>query len=107
MTMHSNRTPQTAWQLTSHLAKVYFAFFIATTFSGCTSILSPVSGVPSHRLPPQFLAAPKMSPGSENADCADNKSYQPVAEASSYEPATCIAGVLIFRRRAPAIAEEL
>jgi uncharacterized membrane protein YgcG len=59
MTMHSNRTPQTAWQLTSHLAKVYFAFFIATTFSGCTSILSPVSGVPSHRLPPQFLAAPK------------------------------------------------
>ena len=41
----------------------------------------------------EFLAAPKMSPGSENADCADNKSYQPVAEASSYEPATCIAGV--------------
>ncbi len=27
--------------------------------TGCQSILSPVSGVPAHRLPPQFLATPK------------------------------------------------
>jgi protein involved in polysaccharide export with SLBB domain len=26
---------------------------------GCTAILSPVSGVPAHRLPPEFLAKPK------------------------------------------------
>jgi len=29
------------------------------SLSGCTSILSPISGVPSHRLPPQFLAKPR------------------------------------------------
>lgn len=28
-------------------------------FSGCTSLASPISGVPAHRLPPQFLATPK------------------------------------------------
>jgi hypothetical protein len=27
--------------------------------SGCTALTSPVSGVPAHRLPPQFLAPPK------------------------------------------------
>jgi protein involved in polysaccharide export with SLBB domain len=29
------------------------------TFGGCTSIMTPISGVPAHRLPPQFLAEPK------------------------------------------------
>jgi len=27
--------------------------------TGCQSVLSPISGVPAHRLPPQFLAQPK------------------------------------------------
>ena len=32
---------------------------LCTWMSGCTALLSPVSGVPAHRLPPQFLAKPK------------------------------------------------
>jgi hypothetical protein len=27
--------------------------------SGCTSLISPISGVPAHRLPPEFLAKPR------------------------------------------------
>jgi len=32
---------------------------LASTLSGCTSILSPISGVPSNRLPATFFATPK------------------------------------------------
>jgi len=32
---------------------------IACASSGCTAVLSPMSGVPAHRLPPEFLAKPK------------------------------------------------
>ena len=27
--------------------------------AGCTAVLTPLSGIPAHRLPPQFLAQPK------------------------------------------------
>ena len=39
-----------------------FAIVVAVTLvisSGCTSLMTPISGVPAHRLPPQFLAQPK------------------------------------------------
>ena len=31
----------------------------AVALTGCTSLLSPISGIPAHRLPPTFLVTPK------------------------------------------------
>lgn len=42
--------------------KCLFSFLllvVTITGAGCTSLASPISGVPAHRLPPQFLAPPK------------------------------------------------
>lgn len=35
------------------------AGLVVMMLSGCTSIFSPLSGIPAHRLPPQFLTPPK------------------------------------------------
>lgn len=35
------------------------ACLLAVALSGCTSLLSPITGIPAHRLPPTFLAQPK------------------------------------------------
>jgi quercetin 2,3-dioxygenase len=35
------------------------AAVLCVVLAGCTSITAPISGVPAHRLPPQFLAPPK------------------------------------------------
>src|SRR5688572_13543574 len=32
---------------------------LLASIAGCTSLASPISGVPAHRLPPHFLAPPK------------------------------------------------
>ncbi len=38
---------------------VMLAVLLAMTSSGCTSILSPISGVPAHRLPRELMTEPK------------------------------------------------
>ena len=45
--------------LTRSSALVVLATALCFYCSGCTSLLSPVSGVPAHRLPSEFLAQPK------------------------------------------------
>ncbi len=35
------------------------AGYLLSVASGCTSLVSPISGVPAHRLPPEFLATPR------------------------------------------------
>jgi hypothetical protein len=42
-----------------HKLVISLACLYAITLSGCTSVLSPISGIPAHRLPPTFLANPK------------------------------------------------
>lgn len=41
------------------IANRLLASLVVVLLSGCTTIFSPLSGIPAHRLPPQFLAAPK------------------------------------------------
>jgi protein involved in polysaccharide export with SLBB domain len=41
-----------------HLAP-WLMLCLLATIAGCTSLASPISGVPAHRLPPQFLPPPK------------------------------------------------
>ena len=43
--------------------------------AGCTAVLTPLSGIPAHRLPPQFLAQPKKQP--------DPYRFHPAATGSS------------------------
>lgn len=45
-------------RVTESLA-LWLLAFAAMTQTGCSTLLSPVSGVPAHRLPPEFLAKPK------------------------------------------------
>ena len=40
-------------------AKLWLLASLTIAMTGCTSLMSPISGVPAHRLPPQFHAKPK------------------------------------------------
>jgi hypothetical protein len=37
------------------------ALLLVTAFTGCTTLTTPISGIPARRLPPQFLAEPKSN----------------------------------------------
>lgn len=44
-------------QVSAFVYAIYLA--LVAVASGCTSLISPISGVPAHRLPPEFLAQPR------------------------------------------------
>ena len=49
----------------------------------------------------QFLQAVQSKPGAEHTDCAQNGTYTPLTQPSSYEPATCIEGVVWTPEKTP------
>lgn len=53
------KTQQHSKTLTHFIATALTAAVICCGSTGCTALFSPISGVPAHRLPPQFLAPPK------------------------------------------------
>jgi protein involved in polysaccharide export with SLBB domain len=56
--------PSTRQSFESHVGKSWLAFLLLalpSLLSGCTSLLSPINGIPARRLPPQFFPDPKSN----------------------------------------------